>query len=248
MIKIKNISKSFWNFKALDNLNLEIQTWECFGLLGKNGAWKTTTIKMIVWLLKPNSWEILFDGRNMNDNTIEVKKELAYIPDTPYVYEKLTWMEFLAFIWNTYGLSDSQIKERAQKFIHLFNLEEVINKKTEEYSHGMRQKLIFISALIHTPKYLIVDEPMVWLDPQSNKMVKDMFKELTRNHGVSIILTTHQLSVAQDVCDRIWIINEWKLEKMLNNKLEFWENLENEFIRITWWYDKEKVKELFIDY
>lgn len=248
MIEIKNINKCFGKFYAVKNLNLTIKDWECFGLLWKNWAWKTTTIKMLTWLTKQTSWVITFDWVNMKDYPLEIKRKLAYIPDTPYVYEKLTWMEFLFFMWYNYNLSKDEIKKRALKLIKLFNLENVIHKKTEEYSHGMRQKLILSWSLIHNPKFLIIDEPMVWLDPQSWKIVKDLIKWLTKNYWISVVLTTHQLNVAEEVCNRIWIIQSWQLKKIFEDKKEFWEKLENEFINITWWYNEEQVKDIYSFY
>ena len=248
MIELKNITKIFGEFKAVDDLSLNINTWECFWLLWKNWAGKTTTIKMIVGLLEQTQWEILFDWKSIHRETLEVKNHLSYIPDTPYVYDKLTGMEFLFFVWTVYWMEKSEIKKRAEKFIKLFNIEEIINKKTEEYSHWMRQKLIFSAALIHNPKYLIIDEPMVWLDPQSNKIVKELIKELTHNYWVNIILTTHQLNIAADICDRIWIIHEWSLKSLFNHKSEFETKLESEFINITWWYNQEHIQEVLSFY
>lgn len=237
MITINSITKNFENFKAVNNLNLTINSWECFWLLWRNWAWKTTTIKMIVWLLKPDNWTILFDGKNIYENTIEIKSNIAYIPDIPYVYDKLTWMEFIFFVWHMYWLDKPTISKRVQKFIEAFNLEDVINKKTEEYSHGMRQKLVFSASLVHQPKYLIIDEPMVWLDPQAAKIIKDILKKLAKQQWCTIILTTHQLYVAAEICDRVGIIHNWELLCLFENKNEFWD-LEEKFISLTWWYEK----------
>lgn len=244
MIEIRNISKKFGSFKAVDSLNLTIKSWECFGLLWRNWAWKTTTIKMLVWLLKPDSWDILFDGESIMLNWLKIKEKLAYIPDSPYLYDKLTWMDFLFFVGYSFGMKKDQIKDKISSYIQLFDLEEAINKKTEDYSHWMRQKLTFISALIHNPSYLIVDEPMVWLDPQSAKVVKDIIQIITKESWTSVILTTHQLHVAAQVCDRIWIIHWWKLQTMLEGKESFTDNLEDEFIRLTWWYEVWDLKKL----
>ncbi|MEF2176087.1 MAG: ABC transporter ATP-binding protein [Candidatus Absconditabacteria bacterium] len=244
MIEINNISKSFGSFKAVDSLNLKINPGECFGLLGRNGAGKTTTIKMLVGLLKPDSGDILFDGLSIMNNSLQIKQELSYIPDSPYLYDKLTGMDFLFFVGYSFGMKKEEIKDKIKKYILLFDLEESINKKTEDYSHGMRQKLTFISALMHKPRYLIVDEPMVGLDPQSAKVVKDIIKIITKESGTSVILTTHQLHVAAQVCDRIGIIHSGKLQVMLEGKESFTDNLEDEFIRLTGGYEVGDLKNL----
>ncbi len=238
MLYIKNVTKKFGKFTAVKNLNLQIKTGEVFGLLGRNWAGKTTTIKMLTGILKPTEWEILFDDKTIFNNPIEVKKQIAYIPDTPFVYEKLTGIEFLLFIGNLRGISAAEVQKRAEPLIKLFDLTSIISKKTEEFSHWMRQKLVFIAAIIHRPRYLIVDEPMVWLDPQSARAVKDMFKLLARQKETTIILTTHQLNVAQEVCDRVWIIHQWELKYLFENKKDFEKDLEDKFLQITGAYDK----------
>ncbi len=239
MLKIQNVTKKFGKFTAVKNLNLNIKEGEVFGLLGRNWAWKTTTIKMITGILKPTEGQILFDDKTIFDHPIEVKKQLAYIPDTPFVYEKLTGIEFLLFIGNLRGISASEVQKRAQPLIKLFDLNEMITKKTEEFSHWMRQKLVFIAAILHKPKYLIVDEPMVGLDPQSARAIKDMFKLLAHQKKTTIILTTHQLNVAQEVCDRVWIIHQWELKYLFENKKDFEKDLEEKFLELTGAYDKD---------
>ncbi len=243
MIKINSLTKIFENNIAVNNLNLEIKDGEVFWLLGRNWAWKTTTIKMIVGLLQPTKGEILFDWKSINKDPIYIKKQIAYIPDTPYVYEKLTGEEFLIFIWSLRNIPKKETIKRAEPLIKLFNIEHVLNKKTEEYSHWMRQKLIFTASLIHKPKYLIVDEPMVWLDPQSAKAVKEIFKLLARKWN-TVILTTHQLWVAQQVCDRIWIIHQWKLKALFEDKSQFENQLEEKFIQATWGYKSDILEKI----
>ena len=242
MIVFENLTKKYWKFTAVDNLNLQIKDWEVFGLLGRNWAGKTTTIKMLTWLLKPTKWKILFDWISIYEKPIQIKKQISYIADTPYVYEKLTGIEFLEFIWSLWWMTKKEVEKKSLPFIKLFNLEEVITKKSEEFSHWMRQKLVFTAALIHNPKYLIVDEPMVWLDPQSAKAVKKIFRILAQKWS-TVIITTHQLSVAQEVCDRIGIIHHWKLQALFEDKKDFENKLEDKFIQITGWYDEKIIEE-----
>jgi len=238
MLKIQNVTKKFGNFVAVKNLNLTIKEGEVFGLLGRNWAWKTTTIKMITGILRPTEGKILFDDKIIFEHPIEVKKQIAYIPDTPFVYEKLTWVEFLLFIGSLWWIHPEEVKKRAMPLIKLFDLKDMVTKKTEEFSHWMRQKLVFISALIHKPKYLIVDEPMVWLDPQSARAIKDMFKLIAHKKMATVILTTHQLNVAQEVCDRVGIIHQWELKYLFEDKKEFEKDLEDKFLSLTGAYDK----------
>jgi len=238
MLKLQNVTKKFGNFTAVKNLNLTLKEGEVFGLLGRNWAWKTTTIKMITGILRPTEGQILFDDKTIFDHPIEVKRQLAYIPDTPFVYEKLTWVEFLLFIGSLWWISPQEVKKRTMPLIELFDLKDMITKKTEEFSHWMRQKLVFIAALLHKPKYLIVDEPMVGLDPQSARAIKDMFRLIAHQRWTTVILTTHQLNVAQEVCDRVGIIHQWELKYLFEDKKEFEKDLEDKFLSLTGAYDK----------
>ena len=239
MINIKNITKNFGNFKAVDNLNLDIHNWECFSLLWRNWAGKSTTIKMLVWLMEPTKWDIFFDNHKLSTNPIAIKSKLSYIPDMPYVYEKLTWIDFLYFVGTAYWMSKEKIKEKAEQFFYMFDFYEMIDKKIEDYSHWMKQKLVFTSALMHNPKYLILDEPMVALDYQWWYMIKKIITTITKNLGSTVIFTTHQIYVAGEISDRVWIIHNWKLVSLIDNKETIRNNLENEFLSSTWEVDEE---------
>lgn len=217
MLKIINFSKSYGNNKkkAVDNLNLEIKEGEIFGFIGHNGAGKTTTIKAIVGINEFNEGDILIDGLSIKDNDIECKKKIAYIPDSPDIYASLTGIGYLNFIADIYQVEAKEkerlIKEYATMFEILPNLGDIIST----YSHGMKQKLVIISALIHSPKLLVLDEPFVGLDPTSAFALKQVMRELCKN-GVSIFFSSHVLEVVEKLCDRVGIIKNGKLVKCGN--------------------------------
>lgn len=242
MIKIKNLSKKFNNFIAVNNINIEIEKWICFWLLGRNWAWKSTTMKMMVWLIETSNWSIEYDWVNIETNPLEIKKKLAYIPDTPYIYNKLTWNDFLNFIWYSYWLDKFTIQSKWEKFLKLFDIFDMKHERIENYSHWMKQKLAFTAALMHNPEYLILDEPMVWLDVQSAKAIKEIIKHITKK-WVTVIITTHQISVAIEICDRIWIIHDWELKKILNDKNDI-NNLEDIFLKTTWEIDNSYLERI----
>lgn len=239
MINIVNLSKKYHNVLAVQDLNLNVKKGEIFGFIGPNGAGKTTTIKMLSGLLKPNTGTISIDNIDISLNPIEAKKITGLIPDEPFLYEKLTGWEFLYFFGQLYELDKDIIKSKASKLLDLFNLSYESNDLIEGYSHGMKQKLIMISALIHDPKVLIVDEPMVGLDPKSSKIVKNIFIELAKK-GITIFMSTHTLSLAQEICGRIGIIYRGKLiavgtmdELQGMVKTDRVENLEEVFLKLT---------------
>ncbi|MDD5771884.1 MAG: ABC transporter ATP-binding protein [bacterium] len=237
MINIINLSKQYHNVTAVNDLNLNVKKGEIFGFIGPNGAGKTTTIKMIAGLLKPTTGNITIDNIDISLNPIEAKKITGLIPDEPFLYEKLTGWEFLYFFGQLYNIDKDIIESKASKLLDLFNLSYESNDLIEGYSHGMKQKLIMISALLHEPKVLIVDEPMVGLDPRSSKIVKNIFIELAKK-GVTIFMSTHTLSLAQEICDRIGIIYRGKLIAVgtldeLQSKAESNENLEEVFLKLT---------------
>jgi len=210
MIKLNNLCKQFGEHRAVDDLNFEIKDGELFGFLGPNGAGKTTTIKMITGILKPTSGTIEISGLDIQKYPRETKRLIGYIPDDPYLYDRLTGREYLDFVGGLYHLEKDKIKSRANELFDIFGMNGWVDKKCEEYSHGMRQKIVFCSAFIHDPKILVVDEPMVGLDPQSSRLVKDMLKQLVSN-GAAVFISTHILSVAEELCDRIGIVNKGKL-------------------------------------
>jgi len=210
VIEIEKLVKNFGKIRAVNNLNLSVSKGEFFGFLGPNGAGKTTTIKILTGLLKPTSGRVKIEKFDMKKDMVKAKRITAYIPDKPFLYEKLTGREFLGFIGGLYGIDGNAIEEKREELIELFSMGEWIDDLIEGYSHGMKQKMVMSSALIHDPKIIIVDEPMVGLDPKSIRLVKEIFSGLAKE-GVTIFMSTHTLIHAQDMCDRIGIINRGKL-------------------------------------
>jgi ABC-2 type transport system ATP-binding protein len=210
MIKITGLVKTYANTKAVDQLDLEIQAGQLFGFLGPNGAGKTTTIKLMTGLLKPNEGSVEIDGIDVQKYPQRAKARMGYIPDRPFIYEKLTGAEYLQFIADLYGVEQQIAKDRARKFLDFFDLETSAHHLIGGYSHGMRQKLIISAALIHSPPVVIVDEPLIGLDPKGAKQVKRLFLELC-NKGTTVFMSTHSLAIAEDMCDRISIIQKGKI-------------------------------------
>jgi len=210
MIELKEISKKYGDFRAVDNLNLTVARGEIFGFLGPNGAGKTTTIKMIAGVLEPSAGTISIGGIDMRRQPEAAKRKIGFIPDRPYLYEKLTAMEFLKFTADLYGVADEIYRRKARQNLAMFALADWSDELIESYSHGMKQRLIMCAALLHEPEIIIVDEPMVGLDPAAIIMVKELFQSLARN-GVAIFMSTHTLAVAEDVCDRVGIIHHGRL-------------------------------------
>ena len=210
MIRLIHLSKQYNSLVAVNDVSLEVFSGEIFGFLGPNGAGKTTTIRMIAGLLKPTSGSIVIDQWDLSQHPVEAKKITGFIPDRPFIYGKLTGREFLRFIGGLYSLPPDQTEERIRQFLDLFNLESWGDELVEGFSHGMKQRLVMASALIHRPRVIIVDEPMVGLDPAGAKLVKRIFKGLCRS-GVTIFMSTHTLEIAEEMCDRIGIIQEGKL-------------------------------------
>ncbi|GMU85259.1 MAG: hypothetical protein AMXMBFR48_05010 [Ignavibacteriales bacterium] len=205
MLTLQNLNKSYGNFTALENLNLQIEPGEFFGFLGPNGAGKTTTIKMISGLLRPTSGNIFIDGFNLTSNPDQAKHRLGYIPDQPFLYEKLTGREFLFFSGGLFNIPHHELKERIEKISDTLRIGSWIDRRTETYSQGMKQRISIASSLLHNPGLIVVDEPMVGLDPQSAKLVKETFQALA-NTGSAVLMTTHSLNVAEEICTRIGIL------------------------------------------
>ena len=205
MIKLTNLVKRYGDFTAVNSINLEVPRGELFGFLGPNGAGKTTTLRMIAGILRPTSGTIEIGGVDLTRDPIAAKSVLGFIPDRPFIYEKLTGAEFLRFVAGLYDQEGAQVEHRARELLALFDLEEWRDELVESYSHGMRQKLIISSAFVHKPEVIVVDEPMVGLDPKAARTLKDLFREYTRR-GHTIMMSTHTLEVAQTLCDRIAII------------------------------------------
>jgi ABC-2 type transport system ATP-binding protein len=210
MIELKELTKTYGRYLAVDRLNLSIPKGEIFGFIGPNGAGKTTTIKMMGGILAPTEGSIRIAGIDMAVEPEEAKRKVGFIPDRPFLYEKLTGSEFLRFTADIYGVPESRFDEKAASVLSLFYLSDWSDELIESYSHGMKQRLIMAAALIHDPQVLIVDEPMVGLDPLAIMMVKDLFKRLA-SQGVTIFMSTHTLQVAQDICDRIGVITRGRL-------------------------------------
>jgi len=210
MIELKNIIKKYADFTAVDNLNLFIPKGEIFGFIGPNGAGKTTTIMMLGGILSPSSGRVSIDGIFMDEYPEKAKQKIGFIPDRPYLYEKLTGMEFLRFTAALYNVDEKIFQKKAEEQLGIFSLSDWLNELIESYSHGMKQRLIMASALLHDPEVIIVDEPTVGLDPAAVKMLKELFKNLAKS-GITIFMSTHTLKVAEDICNRIGIIRKGKL-------------------------------------
>lgn len=210
MLLLEHLSKSFGTVPAVQSLNLKLEAGELFGFLGPNGAGKTTSLNMVAGLLKPDAGRILIAGVDIQQAPVRAKSMIGAIPDTPYVYEKLTGFEYLEFIGNLYGMETNDLLHEIQVFRELFAFADWIHDPMESYSHGMRQKIVFTGALIHHPKLLIVDEPMVGLDPVSIRTVKQLLRERCRD-GLTVLMSTHTLEIAEEICSRVGIIHHGKL-------------------------------------
>ena len=213
MIELKDLTKKYGDFQAVNHLNLSVKKGEVFGFIGPNGAGKTTTIKMMGGILAPTAGTVTIAGINMQKEPENAKSKIGFIPDRPYLYEKLTGMEFLKFTADLYGVSAATFQSRAFKILKKFSLDDWAQALIESYSHGMKQRLIMSAALLHEPQVIIVDEPMVGLDPAAIIMVKGLFRSLAAD-GVTIFMSTHTLKFAEDTCDRIGVINRGRLIAM----------------------------------
>lgn len=210
MIAFHGVSKSFGRVRAVDNLTLTVQEGELFGFLGPNGAGKTTTIKMLVGLLAADEGRIEVDGIDVAREPLRVKSMIGYVPDNPDVYERLTGLEYLNFMADMYGVPGDRRRQRIWELVAAFELDHAVRDLIEGYSHGMRQKLVLIGALLHEPRLLVLDEPMVGLDPKSARLLKDIFEAHCRRGG-TVFFSTHVLEVAERLCDRIGIIHRGRL-------------------------------------
>ena len=209
-VKLAGVSKRYSDVTAVDHLDLDVNRGEILGLLGPNGSGKTTTLKMILGLVKADSGSVNVLGVNVADNPLEVKRLLGYVPESPRVYEFLTGIEFLDFAGDIYGMKLEEKKKRIDEFLKALSLEGREGDMISSYSEGMKQKIIIISAIMHKPELLVMDEPITSLDPKSAKIVKDLLRQLT-SQGVTTILSTHVLEIAQAMCDRIAIMQEGKI-------------------------------------
>lgn len=210
MIRIKNLTKQFGPLTAVNDLSLEVAPGEIFGFLGPNGAGKTTTLKIMAGVLAPTAGEVELGGFSILTKPSQAKSLTGYIPDRPFLYDKLTGLEFLHFVGGLYGLLPREINQEIETRLNLFDLWDWRSELIESYSHGMKQRLIIVSALIHHPRVLIVDEPMVGLDPKGVRIVKRLLQKESEQ-GMTIFLSTHTLSTAQEICGRIGIIQKGSL-------------------------------------
>lgn len=205
MIELKNVRKEFGNKVAVKDLTLRIESGCFFAFLGPNGAGKTTTIKLLTGLLRPTRGDVSICGHNIQTDTIRAHQLISYIPDQPYLYDKLTGREFLRFVGDVYGMARSELDEKIEQVAARFELNEFLDQLGETYSHGMKQRVVISAALLHDPRVIIIDEPMVGLDPKSARIVKDVLCSHAAK-GSTIFMSTHTLAVAEEVADRIGII------------------------------------------
>ena len=212
MLKITNFTKRYGKVVAVDNLSLEINVGEIYGFIGHNGAGKTTTLKAIVGIHNFDEGEILINGISIKDNPIEAKKQFAYIPDNPDLYDYMTGIQYLDFISNIFGVSSEDRKLRIEKYADMLEIKDNLAQDIVSYSHGMKQKLAIIGALVHKPKLIIMDEPFVGLDPKASFQLKQVMKEMC-DAGASIFFSTHVLDTAEKLCDKVAIIKNGKLIK-----------------------------------
>jgi ABC-2 type transport system ATP-binding protein len=210
MLKIDHFTKTYGEKKAVDDLTLHIQRGEIYGFIGHNGAGKTTTLKSVAGIMQFDSGEILIDGTSIQKDPIGCKKKMAYIPDNPDLYEFMTGMQYLNFVGDIFAIPADRRKQRIQELADTFELTSDLNQPISAYSHGMKQKLAIISAWIHEPKLILMDEPFVGLDPKASHILKGMMREVC-NQGGAIFFSTHVLEVAEKLCDKVAIIKGGKL-------------------------------------
>ncbi|MFU8802336.1 MAG: ABC transporter ATP-binding protein [Bradymonadaceae bacterium] len=245
IVTLDHLEKKYGQFTAVDRISLEVPYGTVFGVLGPNGAGKTTTLRMITGLLRPTAGSIVIDGHDMDKDPVAAKTITGFIPDRPYIYDKLTAFEYLRFIGGLYKLSGKMLAGRIPEMLELFELREWSDTLIESFSHGMKQRLVFSGALLPGPKLLVVDEPMVGLDPKGHKLVKSLFRRLAEEEDMTILLSTHTLEVAEEICDQIVIINHGRIiarGTLSELRIESGEgdgSLEEVFLRLT----EEKVEE-----
>jgi len=238
MIDLKSLTKNYGSFTAVDCIDLTVPDGELFGFLGPNGAGKTTTLRMIAGILQPTSGSIHLAGIDLAEDPLAAKSKLGFIPDRPFIYEKLTGAEFLRFVAGLYGQDGDKVEHRGRELMALFDLEEWADELVESYSHGMRQKLIISSAFIHRPEVIVVDEPMVGLDPKAAKLLKLIFRRFVERGG-TVLMSTHTLEIVEEMCDRVGIIRQGELvacgtvDDLRRSAADANAGLEDLFLRLT---------------
>jgi ABC-2 type transport system ATP-binding protein len=247
-VKLTSVSKRYGDITAVDYLDLEVKKGEIFGLLGPNGSGKSTTLKMILGLVKPDSGSVNVLGINVEDDPVAVKRKVGYVPESPRVYEFLTGLEFLDFAGDVYGMQLEEKKKRIEEFLKALDLEGREGDMISSYSEGMKQKVVIISAIMHRPELLLLDEPLSGLDPRSARIVKDLLHEMA-SQGVTTIMSTHILEIAQAMCDRIAIMYDGRLSALgtmeeLRQKARMPDSgLEDIFLKLTGTGDVKPVVE-----
>ena len=238
MIKLENVTKIFGkDFRAVDNLSIDVEAGKIYGFLGPNGAGKTTTLKMITGILKADEGKITINGIDIEKDPILAKNQFSFVSDNPDMFLKLKGIEYLSFIGTVYNVDNIKLRENIFKYSKMFEMNEVLNNKIESYSHGMRQKIVIIGALIHEPKVWILDEPLTGLDPKSSFTLKEMMREHA-DKGNVVLFSTHVLEVAEKVCDKVAIISKGKLVfngtiKEMQEKVGEDESLEKMFLGLV---------------
>jgi len=238
MLLLQNLSKKFGTFTAVDHIDLRIEPGELFGFLGPNGAGKTTTIKMMVGLYLPSSGSISLNGFDNQAQSLAFKRRVGYIPDQPFLYDKLTGREFLLFSGGLYNLRKKAVRARIAELVELLKIGDWLDQRTEAYSQGMRQRITIASAFLHDPQLIVIDEPMVGLDPQTAHIVKKFLRRKSHS-GTTIFMSTHSLNVAEEICSRVGIIHKGKMifndniEALQKLKTAHNHNFEELFIELT---------------
>ena len=238
MVLFDSVCRKFGDNYALRNLSFEVKQGEIFGFIGPNGAGKTTTINIISCLLRPTSGRVLINGKDVVAESMEIRKIIGLIPEQPHLYEKLTGREVLWFVGKIFEMEKTEIERRTEELFRSFSLESKADELVENYSHGMKQKLVISAALIHNPELLVVDEPMVGLDPKSAKLVRNILKKITEN-GSTVFMSTHTLELAESICDRIAVINKGEIvatgnmDELRTASGQLGEKLEEIFLKIV---------------